>query len=105
MAYSRYQYLNRNGEILRTPHITLNEKSTDYYVVYKRGSSRLDNLSYDYYGDPSYGWLILLANQNVADLEFNIPDNTVIRIPYPLTDTLEEYGNKIEAYDRLYGLA
>lgn len=104
MSYNRYQILNRNGAILKMPHITLSEKASDYYTVYKRGSSRLDNISYDYYGDAGFDWLILLANQDIADLEFQIPDNATIRIPFPLSDTLEEYSEKINTYDLLYGL-
>ena len=33
------------------PNISINERLSDYYITYKRNSSRLDNISYDYYGD------------------------------------------------------
>ena len=45
-----------------------------------------------------YGWLILLANPDYGGMEFDIPDNTVIRIPFPLMDTLREYQQKVDQY-------
>ena len=62
----------------------------------------MDNVSYDAYGDSSYEWLILLANQDIALMEFEIEDGTQIRVPYPLQDTLDEYNKKIDNYEKLY---
>lgn len=104
MTYNRYTKLLRNGSYRRMPNISINERLSDYYITYKRNSSRLDNISYDYYGDANYDWLILLANPDVSDLEYNIPDNSTIRIPYPLESVIEEINNKIDAYDALYGI-
>jgi hypothetical protein len=36
-----------------------------------------------YYNNPYGGWLIMLANPEFGGLEFNIPNQTVIRIPFP----------------------
>ena len=102
MAYNRYSKLIRNGVVRKTPNIQLKQKSTDYYVTYKKGSTRLDNLSYDAYKDPNYDWLILMANQDIALMEFEIPDGATLRIPFPLTTTLEEYERRIDYYDGLY---
>lgn len=102
MAYNRYSKLLRDGSIKKIPNIKLSEKSTDYYITYRRGYTRLDNVSYDAYGDSSYEWLILMANQDIASIEFEIPDGTQIRIPFPLQTTLDEYNKKIENYDNLY---
>ena len=104
MAFNRYGKLCKNGTMFKTPNIKISHRDTDYYVLYERGKSRLDLISYDHYGDPSYDWLILMANPNIAGLEFNIPDNTTLRIPYPLTKVIEEYNNKIDSYDVIYGL-
>jgi hypothetical protein len=60
-------------------------------VVYKQGTSRLDKLSNLYYLNPYSGWLILLANPEFGGLEFNIPDTTQIRIPYPFDNALEVF--------------
>lgn len=104
MGYNRYSKLNIDGRIRKMPPIKLSEKASDLYETYERNISRLDNLSYKYYNDPNYDWLILLANQDIADMEYDIPDNTIIRIPYPLSITLDEINNKIDAYNVLYGI-
>jgi hypothetical protein len=104
MSFNRYGKLYKNGKVLKMPNIEINLRDTDYYVNYERGKSRLDLISYEYYGDSSFDWLILLANPNVAGLEFNIPDNTMLRIPFPLKLVLEEYNNKIDSYDIIYGI-
>ena len=54
MSYDRYSRFRVNGKITKVPSVSLTEKSTDYFEVYKRGVSRLDNISYKYYDDPSY---------------------------------------------------
>ena len=79
-------------------------KATDYYEPYIRGTSRLDLISYDYYGSPDYDWLILMANPSAGNLEFEIPDGTILRIPYPLSVTLELYDREIERHNALYGI-
>lgn len=51
---------------------------------------RLYKLSYKYYGDSQYWWLIALFNSiaTEADLEFG----QVIKVPVPLDTTLNLYG-------------
>ena len=74
------------------------------YVYYDRGSMRMDSLSYQYYNDPNYGWLILQANPRLGMYEFNIEDKSQIRIPYPLESAIRSYEEGIDTYDKLYGL-
>ena len=105
MSFNRYKNLNMDGKVSNMPPVKITERSTDYYVPYKRGVSRLDLISYDYYGDANYDWIILIANQDVADMEFDIPDNYLIRVPYPLETALKEYNDRIEAYRTLYGFS
>lgn len=104
MSYDRYKKFRVNGQVSIPPTVNIPVKSTDYYVEYKRGISRLDLISYDYYGDPNYDWLILMANPDVADMEFEIPDGEIIRVPYPLDITMENYNAEIDKYAILYGL-
>jgi hypothetical protein len=40
-----------------------------------------------------YDWLILYANPDYL-IEFDIPDGTIIRIPFPLERALSEYRTK-----------
>ena len=102
MSYDRYQQFRVNGHIEVVPGITIDPKDTDYFETYILGQSRLDVISNDYYGDPNYDWLIMLANPEYGSLEYKIPDGVTLRIPYPLSATLENYNNKIIAYKTLY---
>ena len=59
---------------------------------------RLDQLSYQYYNDADYAWLILQANPQYGSLEYHIPDNVELRIPYPLNDAILRYESSISLY-------
>lgn len=51
---------------------------------------RLYKISFDYYGDPQYWWLIAIFNgiSTEADIEFG----QIIKIPIPLDAVLNLYG-------------
>lgn len=102
MSYDRYKQFRVNGQIQVIPSVTVDPKDTDYFETYILGQSRLDIISNDYYGDPNYDWLIMLANPQYGSLEYKIPDGATLRIPYPLSVTLENYNNKILQYKTLY---
>ena len=103
-TYNRYSKFMWNGTMKMVPFITIPQKNTDKYTYYKTNVSRLDLISYQYYGDPNYGWLILQANPDLGCYEYLIPNNTRLRIPYPLATTLTQYNSDIDVYDKLYGL-
>ena len=103
-TYNRYSKFMGNGTMKMVPFITIPQKNTDKYTYYKTNVSRLDLISYQYYGDPNYGWLILQANPDAGSLEFLIEDNTKLRIPYPLESALQSYEDEIDKYDKLYGI-
>ena len=103
-SLDRYAKFRRNGNILHVPFIAIPVRPTDLYTFYKEGVTRLDNLSYQYYGDPNYDWLILQANAEYGSLEFMIPNGSKIRIPYPLEVAVNQYNNDIDTYETLYGL-
>lgn len=96
--YDRYLKFRGNGKIGFVPFVPVPKGSNDFYEVYKRGKTRLDKVSYDYYGDSNFAWFILQANPEYGSLEFNIPDGAVLRIPFPLHDALIGYDNNMEAY-------
>jgi hypothetical protein len=104
MAYfDRYSQFRDNGEIKPLPGITIPSAQTDKNAVYRIGQSRLDKLSNLYYNNPYSGWLILLANPQFGGLEFNIPDMTAIRIPFPYTDAISRYTTEVTNNLLLYG--
>jgi hypothetical protein len=101
--YNRYQNFLINGQQTVVPFIKLPQKTTDQRYVYKEGVTRLDKLSQEYYGTPYFGWLILQGNPEFGGLEWNIYDGAIIRIPYPLVGSLQDYKNALDNYFFYYG--
>jgi len=100
--YDRYIKFRTPNSVSPMPFIKISEKSTDIMDVYRKGVDRMDVISNKYYGSPFYGWLIMLANPQYG-MEFDIPDNSIIRIPYPLNDSIQVYIDQVIKYKELYG--
>ena len=103
-TYDRYTKFRRNGKIMHVPFIEIPRRNTDLYEYYELGRTRLDILSYKYYGDANYGWLILQANPEYGYEEFKIPNGAKIRIPYPIETVVARYNSDVDVYEELYGL-
>lgn len=101
--FDRYQFFIDDGKFRIVPGIEIPVKGTDKFHNYKQGKDRLDKLSQEFYGSPTFGWLIMLANPSSALNEFEIPDNSILRIPFPLTSTLQDYKRGVELYNLYYG--
>lgn len=101
-TFDRYASFKSNGKIDIVPFIAIRSKSSDKFVKFDKRSMRLDKLSYDYYGDSDYAWLIMQANPQYGSIENFITDGSVLRIPFPLDDTLNTYLNDIIAYKELH---
>jgi hypothetical protein len=101
--FNRYEYFLEDGEFKIVPGIQIPPKSTDKFMVYKKGKDRLDKASQEFYNTPLFGWLILLANPSTGALEFEIPDNSLLRIPFPLINSLQDYKKNVELYKLYYG--
>lgn len=101
--YSRYTQYKNNGNVDLVPFVAIPELSTDRYEYYEKGKTRLDVLSYMYYENPNYGWVILQANPQYGSLEFNIPDGVRLRIPYPIETALLQYEDAIKKYRKING--
>ena len=101
--YDRYENFITDGSFRIVPGIEIPIKGSDKYVQYKKGKDRLDKYSQEYYNSPLYGWLILQANPLLGGIEFEIPDNSFIRIPFPLVTSLQDYKKNIETYNLYYG--
>lgn len=101
--YNRYQDLIVNAEQIIVPYVKLIPKSTDKIYIYRNGISRLDKVSQTYYGTPYFGWLILQANPEFGGSEVNIPDNSSLKIPFPLLSTLLDYKTALQTHFYYYG--
>lgn len=104
MSYNRYKSFVTDGAFKRVPFIKVPESSTDVYAYYEAGRDRLDLISYQYYDDPNYGWLIMQANPHLGSLEFKFEGRQTLRIPYPLDSAIQGYENELKKYIKLYGL-
>jgi hypothetical protein len=100
--YDRYRDFRKDGMVTTLPFIKIPVKPSDKRIV-TDNKTRFDKISQTYYGNPFHGWLILQANPEFGGLEFDIPENTVIIVPFPLNKSLEEYQSQVERYKRLYG--
>jgi hypothetical protein len=101
--YDRYKPFRVGSEIEPVAGIIIPQSSNDKSVVYKKGQSRLDIISNDYYNNPYSGWLIMQANPQFGGLEFNIPDGALIRVPYPFSEAVSRYITQVTRYKQLYG--
>ena len=102
MAFDRYAQFREGNNISVVHFGEVPVSRSDRYEVYRKGQTRLDKVSYDYYGSSDYAWLILQANPQYGSLEFNIPDGSELRIPYPLNAAIDGYQKSIERYNKLY---
>jgi hypothetical protein len=101
--YNRYDNFIFNGVQITVPYVQIPAKLTDKTYVYRLGISRLDKVSQQYYGTPYFGWFILNINGFVGGSEVNIPDNTVLKIPFPLQSSLLDYKSALDTYFFYYG--
>jgi hypothetical protein len=101
--FNRYDYFLEDGEHKIVPGIEIPQKSTDKFFNYKKSKDRLDKISQEYYGTPLFSWLILMANPKLGSVEFEIPDNAIIRVPFPLVNSLQDYKKGVELYRLYYG--
>ncbi len=104
MNYNRYKSFKVDGTYRKIPFLEIPVNVTDRYTYYEVGKTRLDLLSYQYYDNPNFGWLILQANPSCGSLEFKIKDGTRLRIPYPLDVAIQGYENSFNKYVNLYGV-
>jgi len=86
--------IQKDGTIGNVPSITIKKRDTDKYIIYDKKTMRLDNVSGDIYDDESLWRLIMWGNPEYY-IEFDIEDGTVIRVPFPKENALEEVMNKL----------
>lgn len=102
-TFDRYAQFRAGNEIKLVTFGEVPEKASDKYITYEKGKTRLDQVSYEFYGSSDYAWLILQANAKYGSLEFRIPDGVMLRVPYPLNVSLSDYQKSIEKNKEYYG--
>lgn len=101
VKFDRYSKFKVGNDIGFVPFIPIVEKESDFYITYIKGQTRLDLLSCEYYGDPDFWWVILQANPQYGSMEFDIPNNAKLRIPYPIDTTIGNYKKAIDKYNNI----
>lgn len=99
--FDRYAMFKANGKVGMVPFVSIRTKNTDKKIVFNKTSMRLDKVSYENYGSPDYAWLIMQANPEYGSIENFIPDGAVLRVPFPLEETLNIYVNDITKYKEM----
>lgn len=94
MPYDFHKLLKSNDSLKNMPKVSIQKRPTDKSVTYNKEANRLDTIAGNLYQDETYWKLILWANEQYF-LEFDIPDNSVIRVPYPLQEVIREVSGKI----------
>lgn len=96
--YNRYAILmNTDGTTDNMPFVNLPVNASDKYEYWNPEFSRMDKLSQKYYGNPFFDFFILYANPSYVS-EFDIPEGTLIRIPFPLNKVKSDYEAILTAY-------
>ena len=101
--YDRYSNFRYDGSMKPIPGLYIPTEATDKKIIYRVGDTRLDKVSNLYYNTPYCGWLIMLGNPQYGGLEFTIPDQSIIVIPFPFESAISRYQNEINKYNLLYG--
>lgn len=100
--FDRYSMFKSDGKVGIVPFVSIRKKNSDKQVVFNKNTMRLDKLSYEYYETPDFAWLIMQANPEYGSIENFIPDGVVLRIPYPLEETINAYLDDITTYNKMY---
>lgn len=97
--YNRYvKFISDSQVSSMVPFAEIPVSESDLFIVYDKRTMRMDMLSYKYYGDPQYGWLILQANPQYGGFEFSIPDGVEYRIPYPIDSAISRYESAVNKW-------
>lgn len=84
----QYPKIIRYRSSTRYPDIPLNENDVFLYTM--RGD-RLDNLAYQFYGDPSLWWVLSIANPDLPNDSLYPTLGFQLRIPSTLNQILNDF--------------
>lgn len=95
-GFDRYANVRVDGQLEQLPFIEIPENPSDKFIEFIEGSkkTRFDILAEKYYANPTLGFFILMANPEYLS-EHDIPDGTIIRIPFPKDRIIDVYNEKM----------
>ena len=95
MAINFYELLREENGMQNMPNVAISRRSTDKSLVFNPKLMRLDRIAGDVYGDETLYKILMWANPDII-YEFDIPRGSIIRIPFPLNDVIQEVVAKIQ---------
>lgn len=93
--FDRYELVRKNGTIDQLPFIKIPRARSDIFVEFRVGIDRYEKLAHQKYGNPFFDFLIMYANPEYIS-EYDIPDGSLIRIPYPLERAKNAYVSELK---------
>ncbi len=96
------QYFNENtyfkdGEKTKIiQFVPIQIKSTDKTYLWNKKVDRMDKVSQLFYGHPFGGNIILMANSSYGCNEDDIPDESILIIPYPFQSAVQQYTDNLK---------
>ncbi len=75
---------------LPTKYPSLVPSNNDYYII-AREEDRFDLIASDFYGQPTYWWVVVMANDLPGDSMY-APPGFQLRIPANLNNALSEFN-------------
>ena len=94
---NRYEELAK-GKLMPLVKLPINQ--SDKYIFWNSMLNRYDKISQKYYNSPFYDYLLIYANTDYLS-EFDIPDGTLIRIPFPLNKAKADYNAIVKNQNNL----
>lgn len=94
MPVNFYKALKDNDSLKDMPPVKISIRKSDKYITYNKNLMRLDFIAGEIYQDETLWRLIMWSNPEYT-IEFDIPNGTIIRIPFPVKDVLSEVNNFI----------
>lgn len=89
MTLDRYQFTKQGQDkFLTTRYPKFPKQQSDLYIISREGD-RLDLLANEFYQDPRSWWVLAEAN-NVGKGTMIVPAGLQLRIPFPITDLLDQ---------------
>lgn len=95
MATNFYELLRDGNDLQNMPQVSISRRATDKTIVFNPRLMRLDRIAGDVYQNESLYKILMWANPEII-YEFDIPRGTIIRIPFPLNDVIQEITGKIQ---------
>lgn len=102
MYYNFYSQFLEGEKISMIPYIKFPVKESDKTYIWDSVNDRMDRISNKFYGNPYGGRLILLANGVLGSNEDEIPNGSILVIPYPYKDGIQRWIDIVNKYKKYY---